>query len=178
MRRSLDELASAQLVFTPGTTGPERVAACKGFMREAMADLRERHDHGGSGLEIEHGRAAIIDALVYRLFDHAVGLYAQTRGPTPAAVAMLALGGYGRRELAPWSDIDVMFLYPTKSKEAVVQPFQAHLTQEVLYPLWDCGLKVGHSTRTVEEVFVQAKKEIMTMTALLESRYVAGSAAL
>ena len=159
MRRSLDELASAQLVFTPGTTGPERVAACKGFMREAMADLRERHDHGGSGLEIEHGRAAIIDALVYRLFDHAVG-------------------GYGRRELAPWSDIDVMFLYPTKSKEAVVQPFQAHLTQEVLYPLWDCGLKVGHSTRTVEEVFVQAKKEIMTMTALLESRYVAGSAAL
>jgi [protein-PII] uridylyltransferase len=178
MRRSLDELASAQLVFTPGTTGPERVAACKGFMREAMADLRERHDHGGSGLEIEHGRAAIIDALVYRLFDHAVGLYAQTRGPTPAAVSMLALGGYGRRELAPWSDIDVMFLYPTKSKEAVVQPFQAHLTQEVLYPLWDCGLKVGHSTRTVEEVFVQAKKEIMTMTALLESRYVAGSAAL
>ena len=178
MRRSLDELASAQLVFTPGTTGPERVAACKGFMREAMADLRERHDHGGSGLEIEHGRAAIIDALVYRLFDHAVGLYAQTRDPTPAAVSMLALGGYGRRELAPWSDIDVMFLYPTKSKEAVVQPFQAHLTQEVLYPLWDCGLKVGHSTRTVEEVFVQAKKEIMTMTALLESRYVAGSAAL
>jgi [protein-PII] uridylyltransferase len=178
MRRSLEELASAQLVFTPETTGPERVAACKGFIREAMADLRERHDHGGSGLEIENGRAAIIDALVYRLFDHAVGLYAQTRGPTPAAVSMLALGGYGRRELAPWSDIDVMFLYPTKSKEAVVQPFQAHLTQEILYPLWDCGLKVGHSTRTVEEVFVQAKREIMTMTALLESRYVAGSAAL
>ena len=71
-----------------------------------------------------------------------------------------------------------MFLYPTKSKPAVVEPFQAHLTQEVLYPLWDCGLKVGHSTRTVDEVFVQAKREIMTMTSLLEARYVAGSAAL
>ena len=96
----------------------------------------------------------------------------------PAAVSMMALGGYGRSELAPWSDVDVMFLYPTKSKPAVVQPFQAHLTQEVLYPLWDCGLKVGHSTRTVEEVFVQARKEIQTMTALLEARYVAGSTAL
>ena len=143
-----------------------------------MDELRSRHDQGASGLEVENGRSAIIDSLVSRLFDHAVALYASTRGPTPAAVSMMALGGYGRNELAPWSDIDVMFLYPTKSKPAVVEPFQAHLTQEVLYPLWDCGLKVGHSTRKVEEVFVQAKKEIMTMTALLESRYLAGSAAL
>jgi [protein-PII] uridylyltransferase len=137
-----------------------------------------RHDEGESGLEIEHGRSAIIDVLISRLFEHAIELFASTQGPMPAAVSMMALGGYGRSELAPWSDVDVMFLYPTKSKPAVVQPFQAHLTQEVLYPLWDCGLKVGHSTRTVEEVFVQARKEIQTMTALLEARYVAGSTAL
>ena len=51
-----------------------------------------------------------------------------------------------------------MFLFPTKTKPAVVKPFQAHLTQEILYPLWDCGLKVGHSTRTVDEVFVEAQQ--------------------
>jgi [protein-PII] uridylyltransferase len=178
MPKTLDELASSQLVFVPGTSGADRIAACKGFIKDAMADLRARHDQGASGMEVEHGRAAIMDMLISRLFDHAVGIYASRRGPTPAAVSLIALGGYGRSELAPWSDVDVMFLYPSKSKPTVVEPFQAHLTQEVLYPLWDCGLKVGHSTRKVEEVFVQAKKEIMTMTSLLEARYVAGSAAL
>ena len=178
MPDSLDELARAQLAFAPGAGRAERIAACKGFLKAAMAGLRARHDHGASGLEIEHGRAAIIDAIIQRLFDHASELYARTRGPAPAAVSMIALGGYGRSELAPWSDVDVMFLYPTKSKPAVVEPFQAHLTQEVLYPLWDCALKVGHSTRTVDDVFVQAKREIQTMTSLLESRYLAGSAAL
>src|SRR5580658_7277909 len=178
MPKNLDELARLHLAFLPEAGGADRIAACKTFLRDAMADLRERHDQGASGLEVENGRAAIIDALISRLFDHAIARYASRRGPTPAAVSMIALGGYGRGELAPWSDIDVMFLYPMKSKPAVVEPFQAHLTREVLYPLWDCALKVGHSTRTVDEVFVQAKREIMTMTSLLEARYVAGSAAL
>jgi len=178
MPETLEEMVQDRLAFTADTSGTDRLLACKAFLRDAMAELRARHDQGGSGLEIEHGRADIIDAMVAQLFAHAIGLYARTRGPAPAAVSLIALGGYGRRELAPWSDIDIMFLYPTKSKPAVVEPFQAHLTQEVLYPLWDCGIKVGHSTRTVEEVFVQARREIMTMTALLEARYLAGSAAL
>jgi [protein-PII] uridylyltransferase len=93
-------------------------------------------------------------------------------------VALLALGGYGRGELAPWSDIDVMFLFPAKTKPADAKPLQEHLTQEILYLLWDCGLKVGHSTRTLDEVFVEARKDIQTKTALLEARSIAGSTAL
>ena len=178
MAKPLDELARSQLVFTPETTGADRIASCKAFLRETMADLRESHNLGASGLAVENGRSAIIDALVSRLFDHAIALYAGKKGAMPAAVSVLALGGYGRGELAPWSDVDVMFLYPAKSKPSVVERFQAHMTQEVLYPLWDCGLKVGHSTRKVDEVFAQAKKENMTMTSLLDARYLAGSAAL
>ncbi len=178
MTASLEELAQSRLAFAAHTSGAERIAACKSFLKEAMAQLRARHDDGESGLDVAHGRSAIIDAMIAHLFDHAIVGFARTRGPTPAAVSLIALGGYGRGELAPWSDVDVMFLYPSKSKSAVVEPFQAHLTQEILYPLWDCALKVGHSTRTVDDVFVQAKKEIQTMTALLEARYVAGSAAL
>ncbi len=178
MSASLEELAQSRLAFAAHTTGAERIAACKSFLKDAMAQLRARHDDGESGLDVAHGRSAIIDAMIAHLFDHAIVGFARTRGPTPAAVSLIALGGYGRGELAPWSDVDVMFLYPSKSKSAVVEPFQAHLTQEILYPLWDCALKVGHSTRTVDDVFVQAKKEIQTMTALLEARYVAGSAAL
>jgi [protein-PII] uridylyltransferase len=178
MLTTLDEMVASQLAFTLETTGADRISACKGFLKEAMADLRESHDHGASGLEVQNGRSAIIDALVTSLFTHAVKLYAKRTGPSPAAVSVVAVGGYGRSELAPWSDVDIMFLYPSKAKPTVVAPFQAFLTQEVLYPLWDCGLKVGHSTRTIEEVFAQAKAEIMTMTSLLESRYVAGSTAL
>ena len=178
MPDSLDDLARSLLAFPADAGRADRIAACKGFLKEAMAGLRTRHDHGASGLEVEHGRSAIIDAIILRLFDQAIEAYARARGPAPAAVSMIALGGYGRRELAPWSDVDVMFLYPAKSKPAVVEPFQAHLTQEVLYPLWDCALKVGHSTRTVDDVFTQAKREIQTMTSLLEARYLAGSAAL
>src|SRR5204862_3536253 len=101
--------------------------------------------------------------------------YAKNRGPLPAAVTLVALGGYGRSELSPWSDVDVMFLFPTKTKPADAKPLQEHLTNEILYILWDCGLKVGHSTRTIDDAFDEARREIQSKTALLEARLVAGS---
>src|SRR6185503_9663424 len=58
------------------------------------------------------------------------------------------------------------------------KPLQEHLTNEILYILWDCGLKVGHSTRTIDDAFAEARKEIQSKTALLEARLVAGSAKL
>ena len=144
-----------------------------------MADLRARHDQGASGLEVEHGRSAIIDALISRLFDHAIALYASDQGPDAGrGLDARRSGATAAASWRPGATSTSCSSIPTKSKPAVVEPFQAHLTQEVLYPLWDCGLKVGHSTRKVDEVFAQAEKEIQTMTALLESRYVAGSAAL
>jgi [protein-PII] uridylyltransferase len=63
-------------------------------------------------------------------------------------------------------------------KPAAVKPLQEHLVNEILYLLWDCDLKVGHSTRTIDDVFVEARKDIQTMTSLLESHLVAGQASL
>jgi [protein-PII] uridylyltransferase len=97
---------------------------------------------------------------------------------TATPVALVALGGYGRGELSPLSDIDVMFLFPAKTKPALVKEFLEYLTNEILYPLWDCGLKVGHSVRNVDEVFTEARKDIQTLTSLLESRLIAGSSSL
>jgi len=178
MPETVEALARAQLAFTAETSDADRIGACKGFLKETMASLRLRHDQGASGLEVVHGRTEIIDAMVSRLFDAAMDQRARAKPSAQAVVALIALGGYGRRELAPWSDVDIMFLYPAKSKPAAVEALQAYLVQEVLYPLWDCGLKVGHSTRTVDDVFTQAKREIMVMTSVLEARYLAGSAAL
>jgi len=162
----------------PGLAAGDRLAVCKAYLQAETAALRARHEAGASGLEIVHARAATMDAMLLRLFDLAVAGFTQREGRLPAPVALVALGGYGRGELSPLSDIDVMFLFPAKAKPPALKPLLEHLTNEILYPLWDCGLKVGHSTRTLDDVFVEARKDIQTLTSLLESRPIAGSAAL
>jgi [protein-PII] uridylyltransferase len=167
--------ARERLSFIGDVPLAARLAACKEFLKTETASLRARHEAGASGLQITQERARILDALLGQLFNYAIDSYARTRGAPPAPVALLALGGYGRGELSPWSDVDVMFLFPTKTKPAEAKPLQEHLSNEILYILWDCGLKVGHSTRTIDDAFAEARKEIQTKTALLEARLIAGS---
>ncbi|HVS54540.1 MAG TPA: [protein-PII] uridylyltransferase [Opitutaceae bacterium] len=167
--------ARKRLNFAGELSVAARLAACKEFLKDETAALHARHVAGESGLKVVHDRAQTVDELLKHLFDYALESYARAHGPVPTPVALLALGGYGRGELSPWSDIDVMFLFPTKTKPAVAKPLQQHLTDEILYILWDCGLKVGHSTRTIDDAFAEARKDIQTKTALLESRLIAGS---
>jgi [protein-PII] uridylyltransferase len=178
MPETLLSRAAPLLTFAGEVPPAQRLAACKAFLREEMGALRQRHEAGASGTEIARGRADIMDVMLARLFLYALGSFTRRHGPPPVPVALIALGGYGRGELSPWSDLDVMFLFPAKTKPAVRKPLQEHLTQEILYILWDCGLKVGHSTRTVDEVFTEARRDIQTKTALLEARFIAGSQGL
>src|SRR4051812_28746593 len=175
MPAAIAQRASERLKFLGEVSVPARLAACKEFLRAEMAGLRARHQAGASGTTICQERSEIIDALLQHLFDYALTTYTEMRGALPAPVTLVALGGYGRSELSPWSDVDVMFLFPTKTKPADAKPLQEHLTNEILYPLWDCGLKVGHSTRTIDDAFAEARKDILTKTALIEARRVAGS---
>jgi [protein-PII] uridylyltransferase len=179
MPEALQHRATDRLAFAPGASASERLTACKVFLREEMAALKARHEAGASGLEIVRRRSEIMDEMLKRLFDYALASYgADGRDERPTTVALVALGGYGRGELSPWSDLDVMFLFPAKTKLATIKPFQEHLTKEILYPLWDCGLKVGHSIRTLDQVFDDARRDIQTKTALLEARFIAGSLGL
>ena len=91
-------------------------------------------------------------------------------------VSLVALGGYGRRELNPASDVDVMFLHPQTGNE--VPESLAQTVEQVLYFLWDIGFKVGHSTRSVREAIAQANREMLTKTAMLEARLLIGDAEL
>lgn len=170
--------ALERLNFAGEVPAPKRLSACKTFLRLESAMIRMRHDAGESGLVITRARSAMIDVMLSHLFEYAIASYERLTGKLPPPVSLLALGGYGRCELSPHSDIDIMFLFPSKMKEAAVKPLQQHLINEILYILWDCGLKVGHSTRTIDEVFVEARKDIQSKTALLESRLVAGSSTL
>jgi len=153
--------------------GVARLTACKAFLAECNAALRARYAAGASGREIARERADVIDAVLRAMMLCAVTRY--PHGTLPAPMSLLALGGYGRRELCPLSDIDILFLYPSDTPAEAIKPLQEHLIAEVLYPLWDCGLKVGHYTRTIEEVFTEARSDIRIKTSLLEARYLSGS---
>ncbi|KXU34400.1 uridylyltransferase [Cephaloticoccus primus] len=165
--------AAPQFALPEAATGAARLAACKAFLAEQTAALRAHHAAGAGGRQIARERADTLDALLRALMLHAVTHY--PHGALPAPMALLALGGYGRRELCPLSDVDILFLYPSDTPAAAIKPLQEHLIAEVLYPLWDCGLKVGHYTRTLEEVFGEARGDIRTKTSLLEARYLSGS---
>lgn len=86
----------------------------------------------------------------------------------PPRVALLAVGGYGRGELAPFSDLDVLLVHDTSPARV------EDLASAIWYPLWDAGLKVGHAVRTLDEQRKLAGRDLDTATALLTARFVAG----
>ncbi|HEX9786355.1 MAG TPA: [protein-PII] uridylyltransferase [Opitutaceae bacterium] len=165
--------ARQKLAFTASDSVSKRLAASKKFLRLEGEMIRMRHRAGESGLRIAQARSNLIDVLLHWLIAPALSeLAASGRDP---AIALIALGGYGRGELSPLSDIDFMFLFPNTVKESRLKGMQQKLTDEVLYPLWDLGLRIGHSFRSIDDTFAEARADMQTKTALLESRFIAGS---
>lgn len=118
--------------------------------------------------------SAQMDAMLATLADFVSTHVLYIANPTDAEkVTMVAVGGYGRGRLAPHSDIDLLFLLPYK-RNATSESF----VEYILYMLWDLGLKVGHATRTVNECVTQAQADMTVRTAMLESRFLWGSAPL
>ncbi len=91
-------------------------------------------------------------------------------GELPSDVAVAAVGGFGRRELAPGSDVDLMFVHLTEGRT-----HKGHLVDAILYPLWDSGLPVSHSVRTPADCRAEAAARLESLTALLDARPLAGS---
>src|SRR5690606_18304657 len=108
------------------------------------------------------------------LYDFTTGVVFPVANPSEAErLSVVAVGGYGRGALAPGSDIDLLFLLPYKQT-----PWGESVVEYMLYTLWDLGLKVGHSTRTVADCVRLAHEDFTIRTALLETRYIHGDAAL
>ncbi|MFO8026980.1 MAG: [protein-PII] uridylyltransferase [Opitutales bacterium] len=173
--RRLHKHAQKRLAFEPGAPRSKQLPAYKRYLQLENTMLERYHRKGDSGLEVCQARAAMIDVLIENLFLAALNLYTTKHGDIPCKMAVLATGGYGRRELNPHSDIDIMFLYPDGAAGKDLENFQQVLAEEILYPLWDLGLKLGHASRNPKEAIAEAKKEIQTKNAILESRIICGS---
>jgi [protein-PII] uridylyltransferase len=151
---------------------PARDAVLAVFRRHlarVQQDVRTSFEQGSlTGLAAARRLAALTDGLIEGL-----QVYAQTLFPASREVAMAATGGYGRRVLAPFSDIDLLFL--TSADPA---PDALRGIEFTLYFLWDLGLKVGHATRSVADCLTEAATDTTIRTSLLDARLIAGDAAL
>jgi [protein-PII] uridylyltransferase len=151
--------------------GAERLAALRKFLKIETQRLHLRHRFGISGTEIVRARSLIVDLLIQRLAPAAATAGEGRRGE---GLAIIALGGYGRQELAPHSDIDLLFLHHSRRDEAAAQ----ELSEAILYLLWDVGFTVGHSLRTLRECIAIAKEDSTSRTALVDARLLWGSSRL
>src|SRR5256885_5224316 len=167
--------AASRLAATGARRPTEVLPLYKKFLNVEEHRLRLKHQAGGGGREICARRAELVDVLLQYVFG-AAEASARGNGATKAPLALVALGGYGRGELNPFSDIDVMLLHHQEKKG--ISPLLEEMVQQVLYLLWDSGFKVGHSTRSIKEAIAQANQDMRTKTAMLESRFLAGDAEL
>jgi len=167
--------AAARLPLPEGRSAPQELARYRAFLKVETHRLKLLHRAGASGREICQARAAIMDLLLRHLWEAArTTLSPQDRAESPP-LALVALGGYGRGELNPHSDIDFMFLHAGQvAAGSKPLPCLAKTIDGILYPLWDIGLKVGHSVRSVDECVRLANADIQSKTSLLEARLIVG----
>jgi [protein-PII] uridylyltransferase len=130
--------------------------------------LRQHYRESRNGSALLRRHAALIDSILRRVW-HEMSM--------PESIALVAVGGYGRRQLFPHSDVDLLVLLPSTEGDvgtrAIDSSIKAHLEQWVGF-LWDIGLEVGHSVRTLAECLEEAAKDITVQTSLLEARQLAG----
>jgi [protein-PII] uridylyltransferase len=165
--------AEKRLVFHSGQSDSARLELIKEFVRLEREMLQRYHLKGDSGLRLTRARSIIIDVLIQNLFDYALRV-AEESLVKIKPMAVLATGGYGRGELSPHSDIDLMFLYSRSSMGKSLDLLKETMTKEILYPLWDTGMKVGHASREVKEALIEAQKDIRNKNSMLDARYICG----
>ncbi len=159
---------------TPERARSEILELLKGALAEGREEIRRRFEAGAAGRTVAALLAWQTDQMLRLIYDHvAEDLYPLANPSMAERLALVAAGGYGRGELAPSSDIDLLFLLPYK-----ITPRSEQVVESILYLLWDLGFKVGHATRSVDDCLRQARQDATIATNLLDSRYLWGDQAL
>lgn len=170
-RRSLAEAVREAVAAHRDQARPVVVELLRSALEAGRAELSRRlAEKPTLGHDCAQAHAFLVDQLVRVIHDHVVeDVYPSSNRSTGEHLAIVAVGGYGRGEMAPHSDVDIAFLTPAKQTAWCEQVIEA-----MLYYLWDLGLKVGHSSRSLDDMVRMAKADLTIRTALLEGRYVWG----
>jgi len=140
----------------------------KRIHQEESEKIREMHFSGSGGMVVVRANTGLMDGLLVSVFDTVcedMGLDLDAPG-----WALVAVGGYGRAELNPHSDVDIMFLHPDGTPDGGDEG----LAIRVLHDLWDIGLKLGYSVREVSDCLRLARTDFTIMTSMVESRFLCG----
>ncbi len=163
------DICSKTLVASPALR--DVVASTLGECRKI---IREFHSNGTDAKTVCAAQSIAID----RIIDFLYRMYVERRKGRGKAIiskfCVIALGGYGRSELSPESDIDILFLYDS----GISNKLKTTVVDAIVYPLWDCGLRVGHSSRDIKEVIADVKSDFILRNSTLDARFVCGNVAI
>lgn len=171
--------AANRLSLPPGRKPSEELARYKNFLKIETHRLKILHRAGGGGRDVCQARSAILDVTLRYILIAVQNNLPDADSKKNSALSLVALGGYGRTELNPHSDIDIMFLHDgSLVSRGEVDPALQALIDGILYTLWDIGFKVGHSVRSIADCVKVANSDMRSKTSLIEARLIAGSDAL
>ena len=151
------------------------VELLRGALADGRAEIARRlQEKPSAGYEVAEAQAFLVDQLIRVLHDHVVEhVYPASNRSKGERLTIMAVGGYGRGEMAPHSDVDIAFLTPIRQTAWCEQVIEA-----MLYFMWDLALKVGHSSRSLDEMVKMSRSDLTIRTAMLEGRYIWGDQAL
>src|SRR5574337_684900 len=149
------------------------ITALRGFIADEQARILQIHRNGGAGQAVVRSIATLTDAVVTSLFQLAEAACDPNLRRRSDGCALVALGGYGRREMNPASDVDLMFVYPRRA-----DAYLDTILHPVLSTLWDVGFVVGHCCRSIDDCVRMARNDLTSCTSMMEARYLAGDPAI
>lgn len=148
----------------------EHWEALKDLREERFQKIRERQQKGASGEPIVASVTGLADEIIGRVYHQVTrSVPLPVRLKLQDNLAVISLGGYGRGELAPYSDIDLMFLHRSSVRKVVEKP-----VADFLQHLWDIGYQVGHSVRSIDDCTALAQQDLTIRTSLMEARFLEG----
>ena len=171
-RRALTEKIAEIVKDKGASTGrPAIVEQLREALAQGRAEIARRlSEKPSAGHDCAEAQAFLIDQLIRIIHDHVVAdIYRVSNRSVGERLTIMAVGGYGRGEMAPHSDVDVAFLTPIKQT-----PWCEQVIEAMLYFLWDLSLKIGHSSRSLDDMVRMAKSDLTIRTAMLEGRYIWG----
>ena len=152
-----------------GATDADVLHSVRGYLAASREYLAALHGSSRSGARVNGAHSDLMDRLVRRLFQIAESEHFAAAGRVDERAAILAVGGYARREMSIHSDVDLLLLH-----EGGVTPYVRRLAERIQLWLWDAGLTVGCATRTVAETVEVARTDNTVFTGILDTRFLAG----